>query len=74
MITTGEQERILMPIPLNLLVDQDDNVYELTTAMIRRAMQITITGDEDMEAENGKVVSTAISQLLTKKVEYKNES
>ncbi|MBI9102965.1 MAG: DNA-directed RNA polymerase subunit omega [Spirochaetales bacterium] len=63
-----------MPIPLDLLVDQDCNVYELTMAMIRRAMQITITGDADMEAENEKVVSTAITQILTKKVEYKNES
>lgn len=63
-----------MPIPLDLLVDQDVNVYELTNAMIRRAMQITITGDEDMDREHGKVVSTAITQVLTKKVEYKNES
>ena len=63
-----------MPIPLDLLVDHDVNVYELTTAMIRRAMQITITGDEDLEEENSKVVSTAISQVLTKKVEYKNEA
>ena len=37
-------------------------------------MQITVTGDEEMEAENAKVVSTAIGQLLTKKVEYKNEA
>ncbi len=62
-----------MAIPLDLLVDHDSNVYELTTAMVRRAMQITVTGDEDLEDENSKVVSTAISQVLTKKVEYRNE-
>ena len=62
-----------MPIPLDLLVDYKPNVYELTSAMIRRSMQISVTGDEEMEKENAKVVSTAISQVLTKKVEYRIE-
>ena len=62
-----------MPIPLDLLVDQGGNVYELTSAMIKRAMQLTVTGDEELEKENTKVVSLAISQLLTKKVEFRNE-
>lgn len=62
-----------MPIPLDLLVDHKPNVYELTSAMIRRSMQISVTGDEEMEKTNGKVVSTAIAQVLTKKVEYRIE-
>ncbi len=62
-----------MPIPLDLMVDYNLNVYELTSAMIRRSMQISVTGDEEMEKDNAKVVSTAISQVLTKKVEYRIE-
>lgn len=63
-----------MPIPLDLLVDFKPNVYELTTAMIRQSRNISIAGDEALEEENGKVVSVAISQILTKKVEYRTET
>jgi DNA-directed RNA polymerase subunit omega len=62
-----------MIIPLDLLIGNEDNVYELTCASIRRAVQITMTGDEEIEKNNGKVVSTAIKQVLTKKVEYRLE-
>jgi DNA-directed RNA polymerase subunit omega len=62
-----------MIIPLDLLVDNTDNVYEMTCAAIRRAVQITITGDEEIEEDGGKVVSTAIKQVLTKTVQYRLE-
>ncbi len=62
-----------MIIPLDLLIGNEDNVYELTCASIRRAVQITMTGDEEIEKNNGKVVSTAIRQGLTKKVDYRLE-
>ncbi|TVR05384.1 MAG: DNA-directed RNA polymerase subunit omega [Spirochaetaceae bacterium] len=45
-------------------------MYEITRAMIRRAYQISITGDEELDLNHGKVVSTAIKQILTKKVQY----
>ena len=62
-----------MILPLDLLVGNDDNMYELTCAAIRRAYQLTVTGDEELEKNNGKVVSTAIKQILTNKVEYRIE-
>ena len=62
-----------MILPLNLLEQYRDNIYELTCASIRRAYQITMTGDEELVENNGKVVSTAISQILTKKVQYSIE-
>ena len=46
---------------------------ELTCAAIRRASQITLAGDEEVEENDGKVVSTAAKQILTKKVEYRLE-
>lgn len=62
-----------MILPLDLLIRYEDNIYELTCAAIRRAYQITVTGDEELEENQGKVVSTATSQLLTKKVQYSIE-
>lgn len=48
-------------------------MYELTAATIRRAYQLTMTGDEELVKNNGKVVPTAIKQILTKKVAYRIE-
>ena len=62
-----------MPIPVDLLISKKENKYILTCAAIRRVKQITLAGGEDMEYNNGKVVSTAITQILTKQVEYRLE-
>jgi DNA-directed RNA polymerase subunit omega len=62
-----------MIIPLERLINEDSNIYELTCASIRRAYQITVTGDEELDENEGKVVSTAIKQILTKKVQYQLE-
>ncbi len=62
-----------MILPLNLLEEYQGNTYELTCAAIRRAYQITMTGDEELDENEGKVVSTAVSQILTRKVQYRIE-
>ncbi|MFP4509795.1 MAG: DNA-directed RNA polymerase subunit omega [Spirochaetaceae bacterium] len=62
-----------MILPLDKLTDYDKNIYKLTVASIRRAYQITMTGDEELEEGNDKVVSTAIRQILTDKVQYQIE-
>ena len=62
-----------MIIPLDKMINHTDNVYELTCATIRRAVQITVTGDEEVQENAGKVVSTALKQILDKKVEYQLE-
>jgi DNA-directed RNA polymerase subunit omega len=61
-------------IPLDRLIQYNDNVYTLTNAMIKRATQIHLAGDEELEVNKGKVVSTAIKQILTEKVRYRLES
>jgi DNA-directed RNA polymerase subunit omega len=66
-------EDVSVIIPLDKLINEDSNIYELTAASIRRAYQITVTGDEELEANQGKVVSTAIKQILTRKVQYQIE-
>ena len=62
-----------MILPLTLLLSNIDNRYGLSAAAIRRAHQLTITGDEDVETNKGKVVSTSIKQILTKQVKYQIE-
>ncbi len=59
-----------MILPLYKLIDLQEDVYACTSAIIKRAQQVTVAGDEDLDRNNGKVVSTAIDQILTSKVEY----
>lgn len=58
-------------IPLDMLITKDSNVYEMTCAVIKRAELLTLSGESDELSEKGeKVVSAALDQILTKKVEY----
>jgi len=60
-------------IPLDLLINNSSNMYALTTAAIKRAVQIHLAGDKELEDNKGKVVSTALKQVLTEKVRYRLE-
>ncbi|THB65627.1 MAG: DNA-directed RNA polymerase subunit omega [Spirochaetaceae bacterium] len=62
-----------MITPMDLLENAEVNMYELTVATIRRAYQLTMTGDAELAKNNGKVVPTAIQQILTQKVAYRLE-
>ncbi len=62
-----------MIIPLEELIKYEGNIYELTVAVIKRAIQINLAGDEELEKNRGKVVSTALKQVLTEKVRYQIE-
>ena len=63
-----------MIIPLDLLIKYAGNIYSITCAMIKRATQIHLAGDQDLESNRGKIVSTAIKQIITDKVRYRLES
>jgi len=57
-------------IPLGNLVDSEGNMYELTNAAIHRAAQISVAGSDDLEKNRGKIVSTALEEIISKKVKY----
>jgi DNA-directed RNA polymerase subunit K/omega len=61
-------------IPLDRLIRYGGNIYILTCATIKRASQIHLAGDDELAATRGKVVSTAIKQILTEKGRYRLES
>ena len=54
-----------MIIPLDLLIEDQGNMYNLTCAVIKRAVQINIAGDEELKDNKGKVVSTSLKQILS---------
>ena len=63
-----------MSIPLDILISKDKNAYTMTCAIIKRADQITASG-EDIEIDNrgDKVVTESIDQVLSGKVDYQLE-
>lgn len=62
-----------MIFPLEHLVEFKGNVYEITCASIRRAFQLSMVRDPEIEENDGKVVSLAARQVFTKTVEYQIE-
>lgn len=61
-----------MVIPLSLLEGFQGNIYEMTCAAMKRSIQINLAGDDELEANRGKIVSTALKQILTQKVRYRH--
>ena len=62
-----------MIIPLDELIGFKGNRYELTCAAIKRAIQLNLTGHEDLRRNKNKVVPTALNHVLLEKVKYKVE-
>lgn len=62
-----------MIFPLEQLIEFTDNIYEITSAASRRAYQLSKLDDEEVEENDGKVVSLAAKQLFTKEVDYRIE-
>jgi DNA-directed RNA polymerase subunit K/omega len=68
-----------MPIPLDALLQDNRNIYELTSATIRRAHQLgeirrAFSSDENgaivEDDEQEKVVSQAITEIITDTVRF----
>ena len=61
-----------MVLPLELLESFQGNIYQMTCAAMKRGIQINLAGDDELEANKGKIVSTALKQILTEKVKYRH--
>ena len=62
-----------MIFPLQELIEYKDNMYEITCAASRRAYQLSMLRDPEVEEAHGKVVSLAAQQLFTKEIEFRLE-
>jgi DNA-directed RNA polymerase subunit omega len=62
-----------MSMPLHDLLEYEGNAYEFTVAVNRRAYQLAILKTPEVEKNNGKVVSLAMQQVVTKQIDYRFE-
>jgi len=62
-----------MLVPFDQLVNTQTDIYRITCAMIKRAHQLTLAGDPELETTGGKVVPLAITQILSGKFVYRLE-
>ncbi len=60
-----------MSIPLNTLIDNESNVYEMTCVAIKEADIYSSTDmREDIEKKGEKVVSVVLTRALNNEIEY----
>jgi DNA-directed RNA polymerase subunit K/omega len=59
-----------LSIPLDVLVDKENNVYEMTCVAVSLANVLAANGDQEIENNNGKVVSTVLERVLLEDIEY----
>ena len=62
-----------MIFPLEELIKHDENMYEITVASSRRAYQLSMLKDPEVEYNSGKVVSLAARQVFTKEIDFRLE-
>ena len=62
-----------MIIPIEDLVNNSGNIYEVTNAAISRSKQLSKTGSKELDDNLGKIVSISIKEIVTGKVKYNYE-
>jgi DNA-directed RNA polymerase subunit omega len=63
-----------MIFPLEELIKYTEKMYEITAAASRRAYQLSMLEDSEVDDFDGKVVSLAARQVFTKEIEFRLES
>ena len=63
-----------MIFPLEEISKFKGGMYEITCAASRRAYQLAMIKDDDVEENDDKVVSLAARQLFTGEVQYRIET
>ena len=62
-----------MIFPLQELIEYEENMYEITSAASRRAFQLSMLSDPEIDEHEGKVVSLAAQQVFTKEIDFRIE-
>ncbi|HSV56376.1 MAG TPA: hypothetical protein VLH39_04625 [Magnetospirillaceae bacterium] len=65
------QSGVNMILPFEELIENEQNAYEFTVAVTRRAYQLAILRTPEVEKYNGKVVSLGMQQIFARQVEYR---
>jgi len=72
-IFPGNRYTLFMIFPLEELIEYDGNMYAITSAASRRSFQLSMLKDEEIEENDGKVVSLAANQIFTRQVDFRIE-
>jgi DNA-directed RNA polymerase subunit omega len=64
---------MIMIFPLQELIEYNGNMYGITAAASRRSFQLSMLKDEEIDENDGKVVSLAARQIFTQEVEFRIE-
>ncbi len=61
-----------MSIPLNNLIDYEENIYEITCVAIKEANILSNPGcgGEEIEKNNGKIVSEVLTRALKGEIHF----
>jgi hypothetical protein len=59
-----QQRSSALSIPLDVLIDNEANVYEMTCVAISLANVMAAHGDQEIENNNQKVVSQVLERVL----------
>jgi len=59
-----------LSIPIDVLIDKENNVYEMTCVAISLSNILAANGDEEIENNDEKVVSLVLQRVLTEDFEY----
>ena len=59
-----------MIFPIQELIEYKGNMYEITSAASRRAFQLSMLKDPDIDDNEGKVVSLAARQVFQEEIEF----
>jgi DNA-directed RNA polymerase subunit K/omega len=59
-----------LSIPIDVLIDKENNVYEMTCVAISLSHIVAANEDQEIENNNEKVVSVVLERVLTEDVEY----
>ncbi len=62
-----------MIFPVEELIEYKSNMYEITCASSRRAWQLSMLNDPEIEKNDGKVVSLAARQVFQDAIQFKLE-
>ncbi|MDD3056896.1 MAG: hypothetical protein PHY87_06835 [Sphaerochaeta sp.] len=61
-----------MSIPLNSLIDYEDNIYQITCVAIKEANILSNPGcgGKEIEENNGKIVSEVLTRALKGEIHF----
>ncbi len=62
----------MVSIPLNNLIDYEDNIYQITCVAIKEANILSNPGcgGEEIEKNNGKIVSEVLTRALKGEIHF----